>query len=115
MILNIGYAWNVGQFAAGYLLSWIGEIVWMSSGSPNPQAWELIQEIADRMTVLGDEKAKEFAAKFREYPYDGDAALSKGQAVTEGNNGGSIDDKGDEGDASGFGIVYTEVNLDEVG
>jgi len=115
MLLNVGYAWNVRQFAVGYLLSWIGEIVWGNPSSPNPQTWELIQDIVGSMAALGDEEVKEFVAKFREYSYEGETP-SKGQAVTEGNNGGSIDDKDEEGDGGGggFGIVYTEVNLNEI-
>lgn len=111
MIRNFGYAWNARRFASAYLLSWIGEIIWGNPSSPNPQAWELIQDIVSSMASLSDKTVQEFVDKFHKYPYEGEIPGK----VTEGNNGGGIDDEDEEVDAGGFGIVYTEVNLDEVG
>jgi len=111
-VLNIGYTWTAEQFVISYLLSWIGEIVWENSRSPNLQAWVLIQDIVNSMAALGDEKAKEFVQKFREFSYRGES-WSKKRMVSVSNNGENIYGKSEQGNG-GFGIIYTEVNLDEI-
>lgn len=110
---NFGCAWDTKSFADRYLRSGIGEVVWGNPRSPNPQAWKLIQDIVDNMALLDGERGTELIEKFHEYPYEGQIPDEK-QIAPEDDDGGSIDnDKGEREKSGGFGIIYTEVNLDD--